>query len=678
MLRALVALALAFSLPLSALPFSPQPATTSAQEGWDYAADRDRLLPTLPDEPATAAAALVELIYGENFEVATFATTELLRRSGLPLVNFEGQVAALPDGLVLLEAPVQGEFMPALARSVRAGDFYTVEEFNDLLVDADVFEEPLPLDALLGGLGRWGKGPNDPAAVAAAGTAVRALGAKRGHVYYALADPEQAQLDPMQVVILFSHLAADAFEIAETASLSPLQQLLGIRVARAAGSEGCVRALEEYENFTKPPAGIDKQTWEFFLEAVKEASGVDLSVPNPADAFKKKKGIDRGKVSAVITTLLWITGIRMTIEATPAQTHFRHKPGEGGKNVTVTATARFDYPLSKQGAACLKLLADVDAFPQGRLPGFKVRWSIQQPLNKAGTGKLLRALAGQGQQFTPAGTGGDTTDGNGQSKVVFEPAVERSEGRGKEVTERATVIASLDKDDFPFKMKDLLGLKDPRKFAIDKVFDLANSAIRRLGLPKQQVVVPVTYHGTEILKIEGRTTLYALYWFLPLYVDLYTCDGLKGEWKGTAGFAGERNFLGDAADRVLGPLIGRDIPEQVELERQERFLLDLTRGFDRAVILQSMGLDVEINQSQWNRGWQRRGFRRDARGHLVALAGQNVGTATLTIGGQPASILAIFDSRSATFDVRRYSPDDFENNAEGMCPGAGDGGSYFP
>lgn len=177
------------------------------------------------------------------------------------------------------------------------------------------------------------------------------------------------------------------------------------------------------------------------------------------------------------------------------------------------------------------------------------------------------------------------------------------------------------------------------------------------------MTIPVEYHGTDILVIEGTTTLFALWYFLPVYTRLWTCDGLNGRWQGVAGFRGDRNFIGDIVNKMW------KIPEDAELERDADFLLDLTDGFDRAVILDTMGLDVEINTHQWNAAWKVRGLQ---------LRGQVVGTASLTIGGQSAGPLAIFDGRQATFDVIRYSPDDFEGNAQRMCPGGSGTDAYFP
>jgi hypothetical protein len=51
--RFLLALLLAVCLPLTSLPFASAPA--AGVEGWNYAADRERLLPELPDEPIAAA-----------------------------------------------------------------------------------------------------------------------------------------------------------------------------------------------------------------------------------------------------------------------------------------------------------------------------------------------------------------------------------------------------------------------------------------------------------------------------------------------------------------------------------------------------------------------------------------------------------------------------------------------
>src|SRR5688572_4786209 len=134
--RFLLALALALATPLGVLP-AAEP--VAAADGWDFGAERDALLGPLPADPSAAATALVGHIYGESFNAATIATMELLRRAGMPIVNLSGMVAALPDQRVLLHTPVTAELVPSLVRSVRAGDYYTIEELNQLLVDSELF-----------------------------------------------------------------------------------------------------------------------------------------------------------------------------------------------------------------------------------------------------------------------------------------------------------------------------------------------------------------------------------------------------------------------------------------------------------------------------------------------------------------------------------------------------------
>lgn len=671
-LRLVLSLAVALALAVAGAPLG-QPTTLAADE-WDYFAARDAILPPLPTEPSAAAVALIDLVYDEDFEVATFATWEVLRRAGLPLINLDGLAIALPDDNVLFDAAVPAEMVPNVTRSVRAGDFYTLEEADFLLVDSGIFPEPIPLDALATALGQWGKPSADPAAPIPpaesvfAGAAVRALGAKQGEVYSAALDSAPATLDPLQVALLFAHIASPAYKVtAPQARRTVLDEVLRVRVARAAETGGCIAALDAYDKTIGDTGGA--LLWETFKWA--------LGNKELAEKFDNTKGrID--KASAILTTLIWLTGIRMNLVASPSGTHFRHQPGDASRNLTVTATVRFDYPLSANAAACLKLFANMDVFPEGPLPGFKVRWSIDQPQNRAAQGKLLRPVAGQAGEFTPTGGGGVDTDKSGQSKVILEPAVERQPEAGKLKTGKATVHASVDKDDFPFALKDALGLKDPFGFAADKIFDLVNSAIRRIGLPSQSVTLPVEYHsGADILVIEGETTLFALWYFLPIKVKLWTCDGLKGRWQGTTGVNADLNAFGDLANSILPKLSLPTFPEGTPSTVDENFQLDLSDGFDRAVVMGGFGMDVDVNTSQWNAGWKGRGFSNTSSGK-VKLAGQVVGTATLTIEGQSLEPLAVFDGRSAVFDVVRYSPDDFENNASAMCPGGEGSDSYFP
>lgn len=674
--RFLLALALALATPLGVLP-AAEP--VSAAEGWDFAAERDALLGPIPAEPSAAATVLVEHIYGDSFNAATIATMELLRRAGMPIVNLAGMVAALPDQRVLLHTPINAELVPALVGSVRAGDFYTIEELGQLLVDSELFSAPIDPAALAGALGLWGKLSDDPGArppapeAVAAGAAVRALGAKRGQVYFSAAylpqDPSSVTLDLLQVTLIFSHFAGESYVIEPPVALSPIERILGVGVARAAGlGENCQTALTFYEEMGKKSdllEGLDQELYEFLMEALKEATddaGIPTEIPKPSELL----GIS-GKASAVMTTMLWLAGIRLDLKSDPKKTHFRHSPGAGGE-VTVTATATFKFPgldegLSEQGLACLKLLTDVEAFPNGPLPGFKVRWSMDQPAAQSGRiqegGKLLRPVASSEAAFDFTSGGGTTTLRDGTSKVVLQPAVERNPGSGALNTGRATVIASLDKDEMPLKLKDLVGVVNPTKFAIDRLFDLANTAIRRIGLPKQQVPVTVEYHGGDIYVIEGKTTLFALWYFLPVFTEIYTCDGLKGRWRGKAGFHGDRNAFGDLVNKLWA------IPADADLERDVDFMLDLSDGFDRAVLFESFGLDVSVDPTP--------ALGRNKVIEMTAGRGYVVGDAELTIQGQSAGPLALFDGRSATFDVKRYRPGERQD----LCPGS-QVDSYFP
>jgi hypothetical protein len=58
---------------------------------------------------------------------------------------------------------------------------------------------------------------------------------------------------------------------------------------------------------------------------------------------------------------------------------------------------------------------------------------------------------------------------------------------------------------------------------------------------------------------------------------------------------------------------------------------------------------------------------------MTAGRGYVVGDAELTIQGQSVGPLAVFDGRSATFDVKRYRPGDRQD----LCPGSAVD-SYFP
>ena len=521
----------------------------------------------LPDDPAGAARMLVEQIYGPDEQAAHEAITEVLRRAAVPVVSIDGPVVALPDYLVLADAAVYAELIPDLTRAVRAGDFYTVEQMGELLLEIGISDQPIAPETIVGGLGRWGKRDGAPVESAFAGAVTRALSGRRLQVLYPGADMAQVQFDPLQTVLILAHASTDARTVAAAPTSSLLDRLSGVKVVYAQAKGPC----DDLEKVLAPPSGQIEET---ITKVVKEEiinSWKDFALNDAAKEALGKAGAVHEKGTAVLNVLLLLMGAQIdVVDNKGGQTHFKHAEGDRSKHVEVHALAYFDSNIAKKKVACYKL-AGVDVPPPGPLSGFKVRWSLNQAQGVGYQGKYLTAVTSDSQKIGGCGTCGETTGSDGRSKIELYPPVEKNPGKGYELTGGVRVTASLDKADFPFKLSDLLGLKNPGGFAAGKIWDLAVSAISRAGLPSKSIGIQVKYHGSEIYVSKGKSNLWLFYITAPVELDLYTCEGLNGKWYASGGMGGdEQTFFGDAAETVFGV----DIPEGVTYLQDTTFLIN--------------------------------------------------------------------------------------------------------
>jgi hypothetical protein len=303
--------------------------------------------------------------------------------------------------------------------------------------------------------------------------------------------------------------------------------------------------------------------------------------------------------------------------------------------------------------------------PVGNLPNFRVRWSVQQPQRSGRTGQLTRVAPGDGLKTEPGGLGGELTNPKGESTLKLEVAIERPPDQGEKLTAHVEVRASLDKDDFPFKLKDLLKLdklarnaynaKSPWSVAVDKIFDIVNSAIKRLGLPVQRKTLDVEYHGSDIYLVRGETDLFLFYYTATVFVDVYSCEGLDGPWIGEGGFKNmDGTLFKDAAEKVFGKQFPNQQQVQGVVDHEQLsqgpdglFYLTLLEGDGSRLRLM---FDVNFTQVLTTR-----------------IRGQTVGT---------AEILAEYDSLQPfslsgsppKFPVRSIDPSQLAANSQNVCP----------
>ena len=173
----------------------------------------------------------------------------------------------------------------------------------------------------------------------------------------------------------------------------------------------------------------------------------------------------------ILNILLLYLGAKLDVNAKPPGLHVMT---EGGvRQVEVEAKADFESTLAQGQLPCYAM-AGIEVPPNKPLSGYKVHWSITQPVTGAGTGQLLRVATNYGQFFMGGGNQAQITDGSGKAKVLLDVASERSPGSGDLQHKTVVVRATLDKDDFPFKLGDLMGVRAPG-FALSKSWDLVLS-----------------------------------------------------------------------------------------------------------------------------------------------------------------------------------------------------------
>ncbi|HCC79249.1 MAG: hypothetical protein A2X25_15480 [Chloroflexi bacterium GWB2_49_20] len=560
----------------------------------------------LPDDPVAAVQALVETVFGSDEFQARVAVGELLRRAGLPLVSISGPVTGIPENLVLVDDPVYVELIPDLTRALRRGNFYTPAQLSDLLLAVGFSTEPMDPHALVAGLGQWGKKPGSPPESLIAGATVRALSGRRLQVLYDGADVEAIRFDPLQVMLMLAHATGQAAPLAKPTSwtaprLNLFERFMGVQgIARAASAAEAAGPCDGLANLTKAENQDQAQVRAILQDSIKEA-WVDFISDRIGETGSKILGAglaSQEKGTAVLSALLLLLGA--TIQVTPDKnaTHFGH-PSAPAQHVKVESIAYFDSTIAKEKVACYSL-AGIDVPPPGPLKDFRIRWSMDQSFGGP-AGQFLRPIPADELKLDSCGSCGEVTGDNGRSILELTPPVENTDPpkTTSVLYGNVKVTASLDKDDIPIKLGDFLGLTNPVAFVAKKTWDLAISAIQKAGLPSQSVNISVGYHGPDIYVSKGETNLFLVYWNGTIKMDIYTCEGLAGNWTGHGGLgAATENFLGS-----LPEIIGIDIPDTVPDQTQafhfminpnaEENVFDITPG----VVTGTMRTHILVNSN---------------------------------------------------------------------------------
>jgi len=551
---------------VAAGPLAPR---TTAVRPVEAATPLDRLVPTadalaavggaLPADPVAAAESLVGTIFGKNDEAAVAATGELLRRAGLPLVSAAGPVVALPAGITIVSDPIDVELLPTLTRSVRDHTEYTPQQLADTLQYLGVTSKPLPAKVVIGMLAAWGKDRGAPAESVFAGASVRALARARGQLLVPselLDEPTLAALakDPASLTQQqLSMLSAPG----RLSGLDPLQFLLTVAHASGADAAKAIAAPgpAPAPGLRRPAAGgTDCQSLKDSPDEGKAVAKKILQEDLKAGAEMVKEGagevFEEGfstydKGTDVVTTTMLLMGATIDLVASPPATHFRHESGDRSKDVLFVANAGFNGPIAGRQLACWGL-AGVDVPPNGPLNGFRVRWEVFGSLpvlqtEREDSDKLLH---------------GEPTH-DGVSTLWMYPRTEtHPPGPGASVPEQTVseiVVASLDKDDFPFKVTDLMGMTNPESAALGKAWDIAVAWIQKVGLPSKRLRYPVAFHVNSPYVMTSHTTMLVPGFASVVFdADLYSCTGPAGPWKGGVTLSGDAQALLIAAGKLAG------------------------------------------------------------------------------------------------------------------------------
>jgi hypothetical protein len=526
----------------------------------------------LPEDPAEAAEAIVRAIFGSDPAVAVAATVSALARSGIGVTDDDAKVVAASDR-VYADYLVPLAYVPSLANALRGGEFYTSEEVSAFLQGIGITDEPVGADSLGETMREWGKGPDDVAQRITAGAIVRALAAHDGSLPVRGSSP---RFDPLQFLLLFVQLTGDLYDYDAKAAAAD-----GIQIAPASFSQSVPAASDDIVSRCIAEAADREKTGTKIKSLVKDkvketilAKGTEWVIENFSregaerlmlqhafeiaglvkDVAEKATGV----LQQALMAILLHNGTRITLSDTLNQeTHFRHEHGNRSLNDTVTATVTFDSSLDQKRLACYKLIG-IDVPENGPIQGknskgeteWQIKWVFGEeiaPNNNYGSvphGDVLRPQDPKLRvtPYTPL-------DDNGQASLETMTRTERdtpNEGDLHPVV--AEVVAQVEqvKKLDPFDLVTIAG----------GAIVIAGMVGQALALPSARLPITVTYHGqdTYVMRSHG-SMLIGMMALMDFDVDYYSCSGLAGPWKGSAGYAVDSLALG-----ALGQALGASGP----------------------------------------------------------------------------------------------------------------------
>lgn len=615
----------------------------------------------LPPDPAEAAAALVDRMFGDDPAQAVAATGELLRRAGLPLGSGAGPMVALPDKYVITNAQIGVELLPRLTEQARDGLAFDLDQVQALLTHLGIPQGELTDEELVGTLAEWGKGDGDPAESRTAGAAERALAHRHGQLLAptdmpdaatltALRDkpeslpldeyqrligqPTAITLDPVQVVLLVAHMAGAVTDdpvviqlpatADRTASSTPADETPHpLRRDAAAGPCSAIQAPLEDEVGKFDKGAVKAILQDQLKDAVERRFGETASGVLDAGFT----GYDQ--LTDVLSYLAFTLALQFDMGPVGTKTtHFLHDESAHANDVTFEAHAYIVPVVPPEYNDCFAL-AGIDIPTDKELKDMQVIWTL--PNGRVG---LKPAVVGDRQFDVPI-----LLDDHGKSTVQTTPRREKHPPRDGDQAPQDTVMqpvrAALDKNYLEIHASDiaLMIFGDLPGAAVSVAIKVVTALIKEAGLPAKTVQFPVTYHGSNVYHIFGDATLsIPFYADVPLKADLYSCTGPEGPWQGSITVGGS---VGPIL-KMAGHLVGYQGPDSGEDVVKAGFSVNAKVAQAQTfVVTDTYGVVVQLDQSAIDNGFQQKSGT-----GAVSERTKRIGWASWTIGGEDVRVLA--------------------------------------
>jgi hypothetical protein len=507
------------------------------------ASDLNDVAAALPSDPRTAVRALVEAVFAaDSHQSAAPAMGELLRRSGFPIVTADGELIALPDDAGFPDLPVYAELLSDLAENVRDGVQYPYAGMAVRLAQAGVYSVPpeWPVIAVL--LSMWGKDEAAVPVVMSASSTVRALANAHGQPIDATRDPAEVGFDAVQLMVIFAHMGRNPLPRAEEGAGGGGGVSGHGRPTRRAG------ACEELNSYFGPlPTSREEKVVDWF-EGVMADKATDTLIerlPGSLRAtatFIKAVNGDYEELADWQTIQMLMAGYKLRAERV-REMHYMHAANEQGAHRSLRVTARYESGLSRKVISCYQL-AGIDIPYDGPLTGdegYSVEWEVAKEAvapvrdaagNFTSTGRHVRIVERPAQAYPRA-----ATDEWGVASLSIKPPVEgEPSGVGEIQRDIVVVKASLRKEaDAEELILGLLTPDAPVAWLTQNFLNLARNITADAVMPSVNIRVVVAWHGPDPVVAKGSLRNVIVFpWgtIRSVSIDLVSCDGLWGPWRG--------------------------------------------------------------------------------------------------------------------------------------------------